>query len=160
MIYSVFLLLFKYIHVLRLHELQITRFVTSTKDKGYELFWIIVADLQAKPVNLYWVDCVYPLQSVDNEGLRTFERASLLEKRASLLKELVLKKICVSKNSFFFLLGWGHLHIEVCMGFQVLFQCHMTWFYWLIFIDEILHLWQDILNISFQASTFHWPKNI
>jgi hypothetical protein len=36
----------------------------------------------------------------------------------------------------------------------------MTWFYWLIFIDEILHLWQDILNISSQASIFHWPRNI
>jgi hypothetical protein len=30
----------------------------------------------------------------------------------------------------------------------------------LIFIDGILHLWQDILNISSHVPIFHWPRNI
>jgi hypothetical protein len=44
---------------------------------------------------------IYSLQilSVDERGLRTFERVSLLE-------ELFLKKICISKNSFPLILGW------------------------------------------------------
>jgi hypothetical protein len=42
--------------------------------------------------------------------LKTFERASLLEKKASLLEELVMKEIFISKNPFFFL-GRGPLHI-------------------------------------------------
>jgi hypothetical protein len=43
---------------------------------------------------------IYSLQilSVDERGLRTFERVSLLE-------ELFLKKICISKNSFSLILG-------------------------------------------------------
>jgi len=55
--------------------------------------------------------------SIDEGGLRTFERVFLFE-------ELVLKEICISKNSFSSL-NWGPLFIDICKGSQVLFQCHM-----------------------------------
>jgi hypothetical protein len=29
-----------------------------------------------------------------------------------------------------------------------------------IYLNEILHLWQDVLNILSQVSLFHWPRNI
>ena len=104
-----------------------------------------------------------------------------LRERASLLEELILKKICISKNSNPLPLGWGPLFIEICRGSQVF--SNATWrnfigwslltgsciyvrLYWRnlafmsVFIDEILPLWRNILNISFQMSTFHWPRNI
>jgi hypothetical protein len=124
---------------------------------GDLMFWrVLLICLQGVVEELLWniwawfnrVSFFVDFKHIDEGGLRTFKRASLLEERAFLFEKLVLKKIYIFKNSFFFSLGWSPLFIEICRGSQVFFQCHMTWFYWLIFIDKIFHLWQDILNIS------------
>jgi hypothetical protein len=87
------------------------------------------------------------------------KEALKLLKKLSCLKSLLWKKF-VSSRILFFSLGLGPLFIEVYKNSQILFQCHIAWFYWLIFIDDILHLWQDICNISSQVLTFYWPRNI
>jgi len=71
------------------------------------------------------------------------------------LKNLFWIKFVSPRISLFSFLGWSFLFIEICRGSQVFFQCYMTWFYWLIFINEIFYLWQDIFNILSQVSTFY-----
>ena len=121
-----------------------------------EYLWLVFKVLLKNSYGVFWLDliefCSLMTSSMDEWGLRTFERVSLLE-------ELVLKEICISKNSFSSL-NWGPLFIETCKGSQVLFN--VTWYN---FIDWYLLtgscIYDKISWISHpKYNFFYWPRNI
>ena len=134
--------------------------------------------LQSVVEELLWGVLAWSNRASFFGGLRTLwerERESFLAWRTYLEENLYLQE----SNPL--PLGWGPLFIEICRGSQVFSNdtwrnfigwslltgsCIYVRLYWRnlafmsVFIDEIFPLWRNILNISFQMSTFHWPRNI